>query len=81
MEKQGRAVGPIPEVEMVVGKLGRAESPLDPAPVSMIETVINYKAEYLRRDGELLTFKYDPQGTRLFAAPDGTALPAPDGKP
>jgi Cu(I)/Ag(I) efflux system membrane protein CusA/SilA len=30
----------------VVGKLGRADSPLDPAPISMIESVIEYKAEY-----------------------------------
>lgn len=36
----------VPEVETVVGKLGRAESPLDPAPISMIESVIEYKDEY-----------------------------------
>lgn len=34
-----------PEVAGVVGKLGRAETPTDPAPVLMIETVINLKAE------------------------------------
>ncbi len=36
----------IPEVELVVGKLGRAESSLDPAPPSMFEVIINYKSEY-----------------------------------
>lgn len=36
----------VPEVEVAVGKLGRAETSLDPAPVSMYETVINYKSEY-----------------------------------
>ena len=36
----------IPEVELVVGKLGRAESSLDPAPPSMFEVIINYKTEY-----------------------------------
>ncbi len=36
----------IPEVEVAVGKLGRAESSLDPAPISMFEIVINYKTEY-----------------------------------
>ena len=36
----------IPEITSVVGKLGRAETPLDPAPISMIETVINYAPEY-----------------------------------
>ncbi len=36
----------IPEVDRVVGKLGRAESALDPAPVSMVETIITYIPEY-----------------------------------
>lgn len=36
----------IPEVEHVIGKAGRAESALDPAPVSMFENVIQYKSEY-----------------------------------
>lgn len=36
----------VPEVDRVVGKVGRADSPLDPAPISMIETVIHYKPEY-----------------------------------
>ena len=33
----------IPEVEWVVGKLGRAETATDPAPVLMIETIIHLK--------------------------------------
>ncbi len=33
----------IPEVEWVVGKLGRAETATDPAPVTMIETIIHLK--------------------------------------
>jgi len=36
----------VPEVDLAVGKLGRVESALDPAPVSMYETLINYKSEY-----------------------------------
>ncbi len=36
----------IPEVEVAVGKLGRAETSLDPAPTSMYEIIINYKTEY-----------------------------------
>jgi Cu(I)/Ag(I) efflux system membrane protein CusA/SilA len=39
-------IAAIPEVEMVVGKAGRAESALDPAPLSMIESVIQYKPEF-----------------------------------
>lgn len=40
------AIRAIPEVDQVVGKLGRVDSPLDPAPVSMFETVVTYKPEY-----------------------------------
>ncbi len=32
-----------PEVDMVVGKAGRAETPTDPAPLDMIETMINFR--------------------------------------
>ena len=46
LQKQNIRIKQIPEVESVVGKLGRAETPLDPAPISMIETVINYIPEY-----------------------------------
>ncbi len=46
LKKQDMAIKGIPEVESVVGKLGRAKTPLDPAPVSMIETIINYRSEY-----------------------------------
>lgn len=53
----------IPEVEMVVGKAGRAESPLDPAPMSMYENIINYKTEYIQDDNaEKLRFKVDREG-------------------
>jgi Cu(I)/Ag(I) efflux system membrane protein CusA/SilA len=54
------AVSQIPEVEMVVGKLGRADTPLDPAPISMYENIINYKSEYITdKDGNVLRFEYD----------------------
>ena len=46
LQLQDQAINAIPEVEMVVGKIGRVESSLDPAPVSMIETVITYKPEW-----------------------------------
>jgi Cu(I)/Ag(I) efflux system membrane protein CusA/SilA len=44
------AIAQIPEVETVVGKLGRAETPLDPAPISMVEAVVTYKPEYATDD-------------------------------
>lgn len=40
-------VANIPEIDQVVGKMGRAESALDPAPISMYENIINYKPEYM----------------------------------
>jgi len=43
LKKQDILIKQIPEVDMVVGKLGRAETALDPAPVAMIETIINLK--------------------------------------
>lgn len=46
LQIQDRAIATIPEVEAVVGKIGRVESALDPAPISMIETLITYKPEY-----------------------------------
>jgi Cu(I)/Ag(I) efflux system membrane protein CusA/SilA len=46
LQKQDRAIGALPEIALVVGKIGRAETALDPAPLSMIETVIQVKPEY-----------------------------------
>jgi Cu(I)/Ag(I) efflux system membrane protein CusA/SilA len=56
----------IPEVEMVVGKAGRVESALDPAPVSMFENIILYKTEYINdENGYPLRFKVDKEGNFL----------------
>ena len=53
----------VPEVEIAVGKIGRVDSPLDPAPISMVETVIQYKSEYISDDrGRRLTFRVDDAG-------------------
>ncbi|GJM62770.1 cation transporter [Persicobacter diffluens] len=53
----------IPEVEMAVGKLGRVNSALDPAPISMFENVINYKPEYaVDGEGKRLRFRTDEEG-------------------
>lgn len=53
----------IPEVESAVGKWGRAESALDPAPIQMYEVTINYKPEYMLDDnGHRARFKTDGHG-------------------
>ncbi|WP_088654208.1 efflux RND transporter permease subunit [Geofilum rhodophaeum] len=63
----------IPEVALTVGKVGRVESALDPAPVSMFENVINYKSEYILNErGQRMRFKTDGQDRFLTLA--GEAL-------
>jgi Cu(I)/Ag(I) efflux system membrane protein CusA/SilA len=53
-------VAAIPEVEMVVGKMGRAETALDPAPISMYENIINYRPEFeVNEKGHRQAFKVD----------------------
>ena len=36
-----------PEVESVIGKAGRADTPTDPAPLEMVETFVNYRPREL----------------------------------
>jgi len=61
----------IPEVELTVGKMGRVESALDPAPVSMFENVINYKPEYaLNQKGRRQKFKVDNENHFITASGD-----------
>ncbi len=51
VQVQDGIIKSIPEVETVLGKVGRAESPTDPAPVSMIETIIILKDKSEWRKG------------------------------
>lgn len=58
-----RRVSAIPEVEMAVGKWGRANSALDPAPIQMYETTVNYRSEYMLNEmGQRQRFKTDSKG-------------------
>ena len=80
LKRQNMAIRSIPEVESVVGKLGRAETPLDPAPISMIETIINYKSEYITdKDGYRIRFKFDKGG--FVRNEHGDFIPDSGGKP
>ena len=82
LQKQDMAFAAIPEIESAVGKLGRAETPLDPAPISMIETVINYKSEYKTdKDGSRINFRYDPKLADFVRDTDGKLIPDPEGRP
>jgi len=51
LQVQDAIIKSIPEVESVLGKVGRAETPTDPAPVSMIETIIILKDKSEWREG------------------------------
>ena len=51
MQIQDAIIKSFPEVADVVGKLGRAETPLDPAPIEMFETTINLKPKKFWRKG------------------------------
>lgn len=82
LSKQDMAINAIPEVESAVGKLGRVESPLDPAPISMIETVITYKSEYITdENGRILTFAYDDLNGEFKRGTKGELIPDEDGRP
>lgn len=61
----------IPEVELTVGKLGRVESALDPAPISMYENIINYKPEFMTNEkGYRQRYKIDNEGRFILANGD-----------
>ena len=45
LQLQDRILMQFPEVESVFGKAGRAETPTDPAPLEMFETIVNLKPE------------------------------------
>lgn len=66
-----KKINSIPEVESVVGKWGRVNSALDPAPTSMFENVINYKPEYiLNESGRRMRFKVNKEDA--FELQDGS---------
>tara|TARA_Y100001972_G_scaffold125079_1_gene175554 strand:+ start:1524 stop:5348 length:3825 start_codon:yes stop_codon:yes gene_type:complete len=63
LRKLDMMVTAIPEVDMVVGKAGRAETAIDPAPMSMFENTINYKSEYVTDiNGNKLRYKVNEDG-------------------
>ncbi|MCF6356506.1 MAG: efflux RND transporter permease subunit, partial [Draconibacterium sp.] len=73
-----KKVNSIPEVDNVVGKWGRVNSALDPAPISMYENVINYKSEYiLDTRGHRVRFKTDNDGA--YELTDGSKYNPEDG--
>ena len=82
LQLQDQRITSIPEVELAVGKIGRVESPLDPAPISMIETVINYSSQYVvDRDGHRIRYRFDAGKDDWCRDADGNLHEAEDGQP
>ncbi|MCH4553073.1 efflux RND transporter permease subunit [Aestuariibaculum lutulentum] len=75
LQQLDMAVANIPEIETVVGKAGRTESALDPAPLSMYENIIQYKPEYmLNVSGVRQRYKVNNDGAYMLK--NGTSLRA-----
>jgi Cu(I)/Ag(I) efflux system membrane protein CusA/SilA len=67
IETLDKRLSTIPEVEVAVGKWGRVNSALDPAPIQMFENTINYRSEYiLDENGHRKQFKVDKDGSFIL---------------
>jgi Cu(I)/Ag(I) efflux system membrane protein CusA/SilA len=51
LQQSNKIIKTVPEVKTVFGKMGRAESATDPAPLTMVETTIQFKPHDQWRDG------------------------------
>jgi Cu(I)/Ag(I) efflux system membrane protein CusA/SilA len=95
IEQLDKRLTAIPEVEVAVGKWGRVNSALDPAPVQMFENTINYRPEYaLDEHGYRMRFKtdrkgafllkngskYDPQNDSFRIIPSDSLIPSSNGE-
>ncbi|UCE69806.1 MAG: efflux RND transporter permease subunit [Flavobacteriaceae bacterium] len=77
LQQLDMAVSGIPEVETVVGKAGRVESALDPAPLSMYENLIQYREEYQRDEaGRPQRYRVNTDG--LFELGNGKLVANPN---
>lgn len=77
LQQLDMAVATIPEIQTVVGKAGRTESALDPAPLSMYENIIQYRSEYQKNaSGSPQRFKINADG--YFELRNGKVLANPN---
>jgi len=80
LQMQDRGITAIPEVASVVGKIGRVDSPLDPAPISMVETVVTYVPEYkIDENGRRLLFRFENDA--FVRDEDGELISEDGGRP
>jgi Cu(I)/Ag(I) efflux system membrane protein CusA/SilA len=69
MSAQNKKLSAFPEVASVVGKLGRADTATDPAPVGMIETTITLKPREQWREGMTLEKLREEMQQEMFKFP------------
>ncbi len=82
LQKLDQAIESVPEVELAVGKIGRVESALDPAPISMVETIVNYKPEFISDEkGKRMNFRFDKAADAYVRDDLGNLIPDADGRP
>ena len=82
LQQTDKLIKTVPEVETVFGKMGRAESATDPAPLTMIETFIQLKPQQEWREGlttdglidELNSLIQIPGLTNAFVMPIKTRI-------
>ena len=68
-KKMDKLIMEVPEVEMSVGKVGRAESAMDPAPINMIETIVTLKPKDQWRPGMTKEAIEHEMATKLSSLP------------
>ena len=77
LQQLDMAVATIPEIQTVVGKAGRTESALDPAPLSMYENIIQYRSEFQKNEAcSPQRFKVNSDG--YFVLSNGKVLANPN---
>ncbi|HEX7026206.1 MAG TPA: CusA/CzcA family heavy metal efflux RND transporter [Gammaproteobacteria bacterium] len=68
LHQTDKLIATMPEVQRVFGKIGRAETATDPAPLTMIETIVQFKPKSEWRDG-MTKGKLVREMNRLVAFP------------
>jgi len=74
MSWQDTVMARLPEIETVAGKLGRFETPTDPAPTEMLETTITLKPEWISTNRTILGFIKIPRVVRNPAWREGMTV-------
>ncbi len=74
MSWQDKVMAGVPEIETVAGKLGRFETPTDPAPTEMLETTITLKPEWISTNRTVLGFVKLPRVVRNPAWREGMTV-------